>query len=470
MPFRKSKGWGNTKPPVGTQVDWGDPINRSLMACYTFAEGAGSKTYDASGLGHSGTMTLAPPWANGALGGKSLSFNGSTEAYISSSGFAYTGIGQLTMTCWLNPAAAGAQNHGIIVWRGGGSTVTGMIFSGTGILGYMWQDSSSAYLWKGGPVPTVGAWNFVVLTINLGNAQYYMWSNGVLTSASNTFSSTAAILNNVQIGRDPLGGRVYNGLIDNVRIYNRILSQSEAQRLYTEPFAGLIAPRRRIISAVAGGGLVANNIATGSPVLGSATLKQTHALSAVSLATGSPVLGAPSLSRNLDQLTAARLATPSPVLGTPSVGQKNVLAASSLATGSPVLGTPTFGTNVYPLTATGIVIGSPSLGKPDIGPLPSAVYRGAPVWWKGWPYDEDEEEEKEDVINEIGIVPTNETITETEAIARAVPLNVYEAIESRVRAQMSGEIQEMVIEREIVKQVKRRVKRMREDEEILLLS
>ena len=44
--YRKSKGWNASKPSAGSTIDFGDPINRGLVALYLLNEGGGLKTFD----------------------------------------------------------------------------------------------------------------------------------------------------------------------------------------------------------------------------------------------------------------------------------------------------------------------------------------------------------------------------------------------------------------------------------------
>ena len=264
------------------------------------------------------------------------------------------------------------------------------------------------------------------------------------------------------------------------------------------------------LAPTGGGGPTALSIVVGTPVLGTATLKQIQAIAATGIATSKPVLGTPTIGAAVNALAATGFATSIPVIGSPTVkqkqafsatgiatqkpvigtstiSQKQVLSASGIATSIPILGIPILNAAATALTATGIATPTPVLDTPTLDNFPSAVIRGAPVWWRSR-YDEEEEEEKPDVVNEIGIIEEapHETPTEPEAIARSVPLRqeprisaaAYSAIEARVRDAMAPELAAMrdervkrrIFEREMEVQVKRRAKRMRDDEEVLLLS
>lgn len=96
---------------------------------------------------------------------------------------------------------------------------------------------------------------------------------------------------------------------------------------------------------------------------------------------------------------------------------------------------------------------------------------GAPVWWRGRREEVPEEDETDDVIR---IVPTNEPITEPEAVASAVPLPMYENVADRVKEVIARDIAELGIERKIDRfideQERKRKKRLREEDELLLMG
>ena len=70
-------------------------------------------------------------------------------------------------------------------------------------------------------------WQHVVGTADGTNCRLYINANLIVTDGcSGTGSGTT------RIGEHSAGGRAFNGLIDDVRIYDRALSASEIERLY----------------------------------------------------------------------------------------------------------------------------------------------------------------------------------------------------------------------------------------------
>ena len=65
--------WSGAKPILGEPIDFSHPLARGLVACWLLNEGGGSKVYDLSGNGHTGTTT-SPNLSASALGGAPPSF------------------------------------------------------------------------------------------------------------------------------------------------------------------------------------------------------------------------------------------------------------------------------------------------------------------------------------------------------------------------------------------------------------
>jgi hypothetical protein len=79
------------------------------------------------------------------------------------------------------------------------------------------------------PLVAAGKWTHVVGTFDGTNLRVYI--NGAL-SAGPTAITSAPVTTNASIGANPTGGNLWNGAIDEVRVYNRALSSNEVTTLY----------------------------------------------------------------------------------------------------------------------------------------------------------------------------------------------------------------------------------------------
>ena len=107
-------------------------------------------------------------------------------------------------------------------------------FTSGGQLGYTWnQNNSDTWSWISGLIPPLQQWSFVALVISPQNAVIYLCNTNGVQSATNAVASTAEAFNTTTlIGDDAAdggnGGRVFNGIMDEVAVFNTSLSQEQA--------------------------------------------------------------------------------------------------------------------------------------------------------------------------------------------------------------------------------------------------
>ena len=76
-------------------------------------------------------------------------------------------------------------------------------------------------------------WQHVVLVRDGATRQIRGYKNGVLALSSSYLAAPGTSTYNVNIGRNPGGNTRFRGSMDEVRIYDRVLSESEIQALYS---------------------------------------------------------------------------------------------------------------------------------------------------------------------------------------------------------------------------------------------
>ena len=227
---------------------WGAPPPPGLVAAYAFDEGTGSVAVDASGNGHQGAIVGAA-WTTGGRYGGALSFNGNN---------AYVGLGSLgtfyrdsfTLEAWVQKQSGNKNDVAVVgTWNGNGPM--------------LWVDhiatryhltlggSFSSYL-DSGVNPTAGVWQHLAATFDGTTARIYIDGTQV---ASRPVTSSVGTSDTWRIGAYagvPAG--FFDGVIDNVRIYDRALSTAEIQTDLNDPItvAGTSDPTMPANFAVAG--------------------------------------------------------------------------------------------------------------------------------------------------------------------------------------------------------------------------
>jgi fibronectin type 3 domain-containing protein len=205
-----------------------------LVAAYAFDEGSGTTVSDASGHGITGTINGAT-WATAGKYGKALSFNGSTSYVDLGNPTSLQLTGSMTLSAWIN-AAANPADDGQIVAKSNDST--GWQFktspdTGTHTFGVAVSNASGAHIQRYSALTrSLNTWYHVAAVYDATAQTLNIYVNGALNNGSllggavPNVQANAAV--NVNIGRRT-GGYYFNGLIDEVRIYNRALSLAEIQ-------------------------------------------------------------------------------------------------------------------------------------------------------------------------------------------------------------------------------------------------
>lgn len=215
------------------------PSYRGAVGHWLLNERAGPTAYDLSRRGNRGTLTGPPTWVGGKFG-SALQFAAASSHYVIAGDVISSGSA-VSWSFWINPAAL-PSGYGVLdkyvttgnqrSWRihnGGGldATTLTLQISSTG------SDFESGA--TGSDVLATNTWSHVVMTFN--NGVFNTYRNGVFLSTS-TFTLTSIFDNtsDLHIGRRQAGIVYLDGMLDDIRIYSRVLLPREISALYHDPF------------------------------------------------------------------------------------------------------------------------------------------------------------------------------------------------------------------------------------------
>ncbi|MHC4596630.1 MAG: LamG domain-containing protein, partial [Planctomycetota bacterium] len=211
-----------------------EPAPGNLVAHWQFEGNAN----DSSGNGLHGTIMGAPTFVAGKVG-QAISLRGVND-FVEITGYkGILGPNAATVTAWINTAATGT---GAIV--GWGSNVAGQRFGFRVNAGRLRMEHHGGNV-QGDTSMNDGQWHHVVVAVQASATISYpdviLYVDGVDDTRASTdpdaFNLTAD--QDVSIGRRPASDdRYFIGLLDDVRIYNRALTQEEIAWLAgrTKPF------------------------------------------------------------------------------------------------------------------------------------------------------------------------------------------------------------------------------------------
>ena len=237
----------------------------SLVASYSFDQGAGSVLADLSGNGNNGTITNAT-WTTAGKYGDALSFSGATGSWVTINDAASLRLTTgMTLEAWVNPsslsspggnwAAAIAKEHvnsyndisyALYAGAGTGTPPAGHILVG-----------SNDYGAGGGSQLALNAWAFLSATYDGSTLRTYV--NGAQVGSQSVGGSISTTTDPLKIGGD-WSGEMFTGLIDNVRIYNNALTAAQIQADMTRPLSTDTTPPTVVITSPAKDATVAGTV------------------------------------------------------------------------------------------------------------------------------------------------------------------------------------------------------------------
>ncbi|MBW7914520.1 MAG: alkaline phosphatase, partial [Taibaiella sp.] len=211
------------------------------VAYYRFDESSGTNAADSSGNGNNGVLINGPVWTTGKIS-NALSFDGVND-YVSTADtpFDFERTNSFSVSAWIKLAPTTLENP-IVSKDGAAPSYTGWSFyvepgSLRVFLTNKWNSPSNGIVKDSAIQVDDNVWHHVAFTYDgtslASGVNIYIdgnLSNGTVTR--NNLS--ASILNDVPLSIGALAGTsiAFNGLIDDVQIYNRALSGQEVLSLF----------------------------------------------------------------------------------------------------------------------------------------------------------------------------------------------------------------------------------------------
>ena len=190
-----------------------------LLGWWTLDEGMGTTAVDWSGHGSHGRILGSAEWTYGVQNG-ALYLAGGANVEIPALNVETNTV---TMTAWVKRDSSQADWAGVLFSREG-SAVSGMGFGAANELRYHWTDQ--AWDFATGIVPPDQEWFFMALVVEPTRGTVYY--NGTGTFARNQAAHDPDPFDGaLRIGQDSQGGRDLQGTVDDVRFYNKALSEAE---------------------------------------------------------------------------------------------------------------------------------------------------------------------------------------------------------------------------------------------------
>lgn len=222
---------------LGIQSSTTPSLESSLLAYYKFNEGVGITVFDSSTNKKSGVFfgTTLPTWSKNCKSGNCVNFTSINGNKITTNTI-YNNDSEYTISTYIHPSSTGGGQFRIIIGSAMGNNIDSAIvlppdgsnnicyhnYSGTGDTNYC--STNNPLL--------INQWQHVSLTFK--NNEVNLFHNGI--NVKNVSIGKTNTNNYVLIGgatTDSYGGaRFFDGLIDEVKIYDRALTPEEVKQDY----------------------------------------------------------------------------------------------------------------------------------------------------------------------------------------------------------------------------------------------
>jgi hypothetical protein len=230
--------------PVGASAKVGQPI-----AYYKFDEGIGTTTANwgiggTSLNGTFGTGTSAPSWGNGKIN-KALSFDGNDYLTIPDD-TSFNLEQNFSISGWFKTSATGVRT-GIFYLPAGG--YVSIFVHSTNAFYFETRDNNNAYLGVSSGSYHDGQWHHFVASRDDYNDKLNIYIDGsLINSVSDTRTGSFNSTSGPYIGRDSSDFK-FNGLIDEIKIYNYALSADEIKQDYNQSSSFVFGTTSQTIGA-----------------------------------------------------------------------------------------------------------------------------------------------------------------------------------------------------------------------------
>ncbi|MHC4911005.1 MAG: Ig-like domain-containing protein, partial [Planctomycetota bacterium] len=219
---RDAAGNTATAADVGVTVD-----NSSLLpvAAWAFDEGTAAVANDATGNGHTGAVAGAV-WTPDGRFGSALVFDGLDDAVVVADAPGLALANAMTLSAWVRPSQLGSSWRPVLqkepdAWLLHASSPSGLPLAGATL------DGSCCTTVSALSALPVDVWSYLAVTYDGALLTYYVDGTAVATAtATGLLDTTTAPL---RIGNNSYAGEAFAGRIDEVRIYDWVLDESEIQ-------------------------------------------------------------------------------------------------------------------------------------------------------------------------------------------------------------------------------------------------
>jgi hypothetical protein len=200
-------------------------LDQGLVAYWPFDEGEGDIIFDETNNGND-TVLYGPEWAEGKRG-FALRFDGVDDTVAIAHSASLMPTDAITLAAWVKIEGPAQEHYGII-GKGGYRSGYRLLIHGTNKKVVFQLTGEKGYsVWSSTAIPD-DQWHFIVATYDGSKMKLYI--DGIKDPSEKERPGPLDVnTSSVLIGKPQYA---FNGLIDEVRIYSRALSEEEIKELF----------------------------------------------------------------------------------------------------------------------------------------------------------------------------------------------------------------------------------------------
>jgi len=206
-----------------TVLAYTNVLEAGLVAYWPFDEGKGKDAEDASDNSNDGDINGAE-WVDGKFG-KALEFDGNFVLVPNDDSYNFTKEQSFSIVLWINYEAQGDW-QGVLQKFNGGYPFKVEVNPSNNLYFALWDQTNN----PGASVGNVsGSWHHAAFVRDRSEKKLYSYLDGVLNETKDdTIAGTIANVSDLYIGaRKPGNTILFYGVLDEIAIYDRVLSEAE---------------------------------------------------------------------------------------------------------------------------------------------------------------------------------------------------------------------------------------------------
>jgi hypothetical protein len=201
--------------------------NSGLVAAYNFNAGSGTALTDSSGNNNQGTIVQAT-WTTSGKFGSALNFDGVNDIVNINHSSSLNLTNAFTVEAWVRPSNIGGWRSILMKEISGNQSFSLYASDGPNSPAATYANVKTEVSARGGGNLPVDTWTHVAGTYGGGSLKLYI--NGSLVNTRSLTGNLKTSTNPMRIGGNTIWSDEYfAGQIDEVRVYNRTLTQAEIQ-------------------------------------------------------------------------------------------------------------------------------------------------------------------------------------------------------------------------------------------------